>query len=185
MDLLSGPVRSKLGVSALALLGAVLLAGGCSRAVNSPEQVTRVFVEALRTGSTAALDTLVDWERVALKDNYVTDSYFSALGQAGKDSVTTSYREVFRDNVIPLFAQATISVVQVAVMRKNAEGWLEIAFQAQNGQPAAVNKCSISLIYQPETRHWRIVDLGTVLDLARAGGDYDSKRYYLQQQANP
>ncbi|MCE5271610.1 hypothetical protein LLH00_10050 [bacterium] len=185
MDLLSGPVRSKLSVSLLVLLGAGLLSCGCSKAVNSPEQVSRVFVEALRSGSTATLDTLVDWERVVLQDNYVTDSYFSALGQSGKDSVTASYRAIFRDTVIPLFARAKISIVQVAVMRKEAEGWLEIEFQSQSGQIAEANKCSISLVYRPNTRHWRIVDLGKVLELARAGVDYDSKHYYLQQPANP
>ena len=182
MDLLS--IQTKKAVLCWIAVPASLLFS-CSKAVNSPQQVVDAFLSDIRSGSLTSLDTLVDWPGVALKESYVPDSYFKSLNQAAKDSVASSYREYFRISHLPALSKASLKIDQVSVMRKQAEGWLEMSFPSGPGQTARINKCSIKLVYEPAASRWTIVDMGKVLELAQAGADYDSRRYYLQEPANP
>lgn len=163
----------------------VLLLAGCSKAVNSPQQVVDVFLSEIRSGSLASLDTLVDWAGVAHKESYVPDSFFKTLDPASRDSLGVSFREFFRIKHLPALSAASFKIDQVSVMRKQAEGWLEMSLPPGPGQTARINKCSIKMVYDTDTRRWSIVDMGKVLELAQAGADYDSRRYYLQEPANP
>lgn len=172
----------------MSLLVVSLFTSACRGPVNNPNRVAEQFVEAVSTGSTDILDSIVAWDEVVINDYYVTGDYFNAQTPEKKQEIIRDYKNKFYTDYLPGARKVTYRVKIVYVARNISNAHIEFFFPGlsqskakKSGEP----EFTIRMRLDSEENRWYIVNLGDFLRLNFLQGDFDPNNFYLPEPILP
>lgn len=183
--LFAGYVKRAAG---LCLLVVPLFSSACREPVNNPDQVAEQFVEAVSTGSTDILDSIVAWEEVMLNNYYVTGDFFSTQTPEKKQEIIRDYKKTFYTDYLPAARKVKYRVKKVYVARDISNAHIEFSFPGLSRPKAKKSgelEFTITMNLDSELNRWYIVNLGDFLRLNFLQGDFDPNKFYLPEPILP
>jgi|GEM_PF-3247851 len=170
------------------LLVVLLFTSACRESVNNPNRVAEQFVEAVSTGSTDILDSIVAWDEVVVNDYYVTGNYFNAQTPEKKQEIIRDYKNKLYTDYLSAATKVRYRVKTVYVTRSISTAHIEFFFPGlsqskakKSGEP----EFTIRMRLDSEENRWYIVDLGNFLRLNFLQGDFDPNKLYLPEPILP
>jgi hypothetical protein len=169
------------------LLIALVSLFGCNRALNDPKKVALIFLEGISSGSTAAIDTLVAWDKVLIEDSYTPVDYFKAQSNEKKKEIIQSYREIFFNDKMPSLRNIRYEITALYIARGTADTPIKVTFPPEPPKELKQRegKFTLRMMFYPEKKCWYIVNFGNLLRLNTLRGDFDIKHYYLTDSIPP
>lgn len=173
----------------ISLLAATIFTSACTRdPFNSPNRVAEQFVLAIRTGSTAILDSIVDWDEVVVNEYYVTGDFFSVQIPEKKQEIIREYKNKFYTDYLPAAGKVKYRIKTVYIARGDSDAHIEFSFPGLPESKAKKNEeleFTITMRLDSEENRWYIIKLGNFLRLNFLQGDFDPNKLYLPQPILP
>ena len=165
----------------------IVLAGpACAPERNTPEEVAREFLAALAEGSKSTIDTLVAWDKVLVAEGYIAWNIFSLYSDEEKAREIARYKQKFFEQDLPLLQKSNYSILSqrgIVVNRDDSDAFIRVFFKGNDGtkKQGREFETQLEMKFDPSRRMWVIVSFGDLIRINVIEGDYDPKRFYLDQ----
>ena len=176
------------GAAGLLLALLIVTMAACSRSVNQPGKVADCLLEAMQEGSLEKMDTLMNWNEVAVNAYYFTEDFMKRQSKEQRQEAIKGFKQRLREEVLPLARQAKYELLDIYISRWKSDAVYRVTFPetvSNLNKPRREQQFTVIMNLDLGIKRWYITDLGDFISQNTLQGNYNPDTIYLSNPIRP